>query len=69
MDIEKSFKTKDGIVTFKGTLSQEEADYVIGVGLNYLLQQGAIPFSIVSENDTDDVSIDTDDDTPPPSYS
>ena len=68
IQVEKSFKTKDGIVTFKGTLTQDEADYVIGVGLNYLMQQGALPFTVIDDESTDDVGINTDDETPP-SYS
>lgn len=49
MEINKTFKTPQGTVTFQGVLSQEEADYVIQIGLNTLLQQGAIPFKIMEE--------------------
>lgn len=45
MLVNKSFTTKDGVVKFDGELSQEEADFVIGLGLNQLLMQGAIPFT------------------------
>ncbi len=38
-------------MTFSGELSQEEADFVIQTGLNYLLSQGALPFKTVSNED------------------
>lgn len=41
MEIKNTFKTKEGFVTFEGTLSQEEADFVIGYGLNGLMEKGA----------------------------
>ena len=56
MEINKTFKTSEGTVKFQGELSQEEADFVIQVGLNWLLQQGALPFKMFEEeqlNDTD----------------
>ncbi len=61
MEINKTFKTAQGTVTFKGELSQEEADYVIQIGLNTLLQQGAIPFQVVQDNPFDDVEFSEDD--------
>ena len=42
MEIKKSIKTKDGTVMFKGALSPEEHDFVLSVGLNTLIEQGAI---------------------------
>ncbi len=42
MEIKKSIKTKDGTVMFKGELSPEEHDFVLSVGLNTLIEQGAI---------------------------
>lgn len=47
----QTIKTENGTVEFKGELSPEEADYVITMGLNYLLQQGVLPFQTVSEED------------------
>lgn len=51
MLINNSFKTPQGTVTFQGELSQEEADYVIQMGLNYLLAQGALPFKAISSEE------------------
>ena len=51
MEVDKTFTTKEGEVTFKGTLSQSEADYVIQVGLNYLMQHGALPFTVVDNSE------------------
>jgi len=45
MEIKKSIKTKDGTVMFKGELSPEEHDFVLSVGLNTLVEQGAIAMS------------------------
>jgi hypothetical protein len=47
----QTIKTENGTVEFKGELSPEEADYVITMGLNYLLQHGALPFKAVSDQD------------------
>jgi hypothetical protein len=46
------FETEQGTVKFEGELEQAEADMVIKLGLNFLLQQGA--FSMVSA-ETDSV--------------
>ena len=51
MEIKKSIKNKDGTVVFKGTLSPEEHDFVLSVGLNTLVEQGAIAMS--TEEDID----------------
>jgi hypothetical protein len=45
MDVKKTVKNKDGTISFKGTMTQEEHDYVIAVGLNYLVEQGYIALS------------------------
>jgi len=46
MEIKKVLKTKDGNVTFKGSLSPEEHEFVLAVGLNTLMENGAIPFQV-----------------------
>lgn len=51
MKISKSIKTKEGQVQFDGELGPEELDLVIGLGLNLLLQQGAIPFKRLHETE------------------
>jgi hydroxylamine reductase (hybrid-cluster protein) len=43
MQVNKTIETADGKVVFQGELSQEETDFVIGIGLNTLLKAGALP--------------------------
>lgn len=64
MLINKTFTTNKGTVTFQGELSQEEADYVIQMGLNYLLSQGALPFKTISEDEFANFSGNMDEDNP-----
>lgn len=56
MEIKKSIKTKDGTVMFKGELSPEEHDFVLSVGLNTLIEQGAIAMS-----QPEDIELEADD--------
>lgn len=49
MKVKKSLETPDGTVEFEGELNQDEVDLILSVGLNYLLQQGAIPFKILPD--------------------
>jgi len=49
MEIKKVLKTKDGNVTFKGSLSPEEHEFVLAVGLNTL-----IPFQVGEEDELAD---------------
>ena len=51
MDIKQTVRTEAGEVTFQGTLSQEEADLVIEIGLLTLLQSGAISFMSPGEEE------------------
>lgn len=44
MNISHVVELPDGTATFQGTLEGPELAIVIEAGLNYLLQQGAIPF-------------------------
>jgi len=54
MLVNKVVETENGSVTFTGELSDVELDYVLQVGLNVLLQQGAISkTSGVEPNTTD----------------
>jgi len=43
MLVSKSIETPQGTVKFEGELEQKELDFVLKIGLNLLLQQGAIP--------------------------
>ena len=51
MEIRKVLKTKHGEVTFKGTLSQEEHEFVLAVGLNTLMEAGALPMQVADDED------------------
>ena len=43
MHVNKSFETPQGTVTFIGELEPKELDLVLKVGLNFLMQMGALP--------------------------
>jgi hypothetical protein len=45
MLINKSIETPEGTVKFEGELEQKELDFVLKIGLNTLMQLGAIPFT------------------------
>lgn len=45
MLINKSIETAEGTVKFEGELEQKELDFVLKIGLNTLMQMGAIPFT------------------------
>ena len=55
MEVNSVYKTPEGFVKFEGTLSQEEADYVIGMGLNMLMQQGALKDAAIETGEHKDV--------------
>ncbi len=44
MHVNKSLETKEGTVVFEGELEPKELDLVLKIGLNYLMQMGALPF-------------------------
>jgi hypothetical protein len=50
MLVSKSIETEKGTVKFEGELEQNELDFVIKIGLNTLLQLGAIPFTTKHED-------------------
>lgn len=51
MKLSKSIEGPNGIVTFTGELTSEELDLILSVGLNYLLQQGALPMKSMEESE------------------
>ena len=59
MKIDQAIQTPDGTVQIKGELSPEETGLVLSIGLNYLYQQGAIPF-LVNKEDQEKAQADTD---------
>lgn len=54
MLVSKSIETEQGTVKFEGELEQNELDFVIKIGLNTLLQMGAIPFT--AKHDESDIA-------------
>ena len=59
MKVSKTFETKEGQVTFDGELSAEEADIVVGIGLNYLMEKGALPFKVINPVDFQPTEVET----------
>ncbi len=51
MLVNKTIELADGKVEFHGELSQVELDLVLTMGLNYLLANGAIPFTSKNKED------------------
>jgi hypothetical protein len=49
MLVNKSIETANGTVKFEGELEQNELDFVLKIGLNYLLTNGAIPFTTAAK--------------------
>lgn len=43
MIIEVETKDEDGNVAFKGKLNSQEVSFVLNVGINYLMANGALP--------------------------
>jgi hypothetical protein len=43
VEVKKVIRTSKGDFTFEGTLSQEELDIIITVGIGVLLEKGAMP--------------------------
>lgn len=43
MKFEIESKNEDGSVLFSGTANQSEASFLLNIGINYLLSQGAMP--------------------------
>ena len=54
MIVNKTIETDKGTVRFEGELEQKELDMVIQCGLNWLLINGAIPFTTVEAADLHD---------------
>ena len=51
MDIKKVIKTSKGDFTFEGSLSQEELDIIVTVGIGVLLEKGAMPLMGLEEGE------------------
>ena len=57
MEVRKAIKTDQGTILFEGELTNEEFDFVLTVGLNQLLQSGALPFHEVSPDDLANMNV------------
>lgn len=44
MLINKTIETKDGTVQFQGELAQDELDFILEIGLNIVMANGAVGF-------------------------
>ena len=55
--INKTIETEQGTVKFEGELEAQELDLVIQLGLNFLFQQGALPFTTEGYIDGDEDNI------------
>jgi hypothetical protein len=55
MEIQVKTLNADGSVQFDGKLSGEQVQFVLGIGINYLLSQGAATFLDDNEDEDDDV--------------
>lgn len=42
LEVNQVVKTENGEVLFQGKLTQEEADYIVSIGLNILLHSGSV---------------------------
>lgn len=51
MEIKKVIKTAKGTVKFRGEITDEEHEFILSVGLNTLLEAGALPFTQVDDED------------------
>lgn len=49
MDVKRVIETENGAVFFSGTLTGAELEAVITVGLNVLLENGALPYLMEGE--------------------
>lgn len=47
----------DGNLVFEGKLNQEEASFVLNVGINYLMAEGAMPSFTGEDDETEEHDI------------
>lgn len=53
MKINKTIETEGGTLVFSGELTDDEVDFVIEMGLVYMIEHDMLPFMGLSEQDTD----------------
>lgn len=49
MKIKKTIELPEGAFTFEGEISDVEHDFIIEAGINFLIQQGVVPFKILRQ--------------------
>lgn len=54
MEIKVKTYNEDGSIAFEGVFGPKEAEFILEVGTNILLQQGAIPLMMDDEDDEDE---------------
>lgn len=57
MEIKVKTYNEDGSIAFEGVFGPKEAEFILEVGCNVLLQQGAIPFMLEDDEDDDDEDV------------
>lgn len=57
MEIKVKTLNEDGSIFFEGTLRQHEVQFVLEVGVNFLLANGASPFIQDEDEEIDEVMI------------
>ena len=51
MKIEVTTKDEEGNVAFSGTLNKQEVSFVLNIGINYLMANGALPLFTGKDDD------------------
>lgn len=54
MELQVKTLNKDGSIAFDGILRQREVTFVLGIGINFLLANGASPFIQDDEEDAEE---------------
>ena len=53
MHVKNLLQTSEGLFTFEGELTDEEAQFVLAVGMHTLMEQGAIPYTQQDDQEID----------------
>lgn len=57
MEIKVKTHNEDGSISFEGVLRQHEIEFVLEVGVNFLMANGATPFIQDEDEEIDEVMI------------
>ena len=58
MQVKKLIKTNDGVVSFEGEITDDEHSFLLGLGLNTLMEQGAIALTQIESDEEEDEDLD-----------